>query len=99
MLEELDCGAPGVRGAATGRFGPSWRGSGGAASGLCGPRQWLGASRPASLRLVSSLWGRYNPEEEPCDPKSALLDVIVAAGTIFSPCAFTLSSFFQGSLR
>lgn len=59
------------------------------------------ASRPkaTSLRLVFGSWDRYNREEGPCDPKGALLDIIVEAATIFPPCAFALSSFFQGPPR
>lgn len=90
MLEEPECGAPGARGAAAGRFAPARRGRGGAASGLCRPRRRLGADGPSDsgplLRAGRSVLGVVQSQEGLCDPNGALLDVIVAAATIFFLC-------------
>lgn len=59
MLEELECGAPGARGAAAGRFGSAPRGRGGAARGLRRPRGggWGRTDLPASgPLLVGGRW-------------------------------------------
>ena len=90
MLEELECGAPGARGAAAGRFGPAPRGRGGAARGLRRPRWRLGADGPpgpgpAPLRRAFGRCGRYKLSEGLRDPQGALLDVIVAPRPFFFP--------------
>lgn len=70
MLEELECGAPGARGAAAGQFGPALRGRGGAARGLRRPRRQLGADgppgpRPVPLRRLFGRGGCYGRSQGP----------------------------------
>lgn len=56
MLEEPECGAPGARGEAAGRFQPSLRERGVAARGLCGPKRQLRADWPPGLGPLFCIW-------------------------------------------
>lgn len=90
MLEELECGAPGARGAAAGRFGPAPRGRGGRGARPAQAEAAVGGGRTSRPRARSSsaAVGSVRPlrsELGSGDPKGSLLDVIVAAATIFLP--------------